>query len=151
MKKNSTYARYSFVLMTLLLASCAHAIIVNPDNQWHAVYAVTTAETHRSLRLETRAIENGCDLRGGRKPTHVRIVQMDPFRRYSQLPDTLPPGDHTGIELKDSGPLDMTLRGSTRIVPMFTGKELLVRTQDPCTAILVKEIKFPGTPPVKEQ
>ncbi len=142
MKRTNQHRVHLVMIFAALSASCANVISLRPDNQWRAIYAIQAADTHRTLQLETARVDGrACDSDGPRQRTQVRIVQLVAFMRYAELPDTLPSGTNIGVELRDSGPLDMTLFGATRIVPMFTGKELLARTQDPCIGLRVKEIK----------
>ena len=136
----------SITLVTALVpfAGCAHIIRLTPDAKWHTVISLQVQA--QQVELEIEAIDSSREnCKRDRIPdkTQIRILQLESFQKLDSLPDTIeeavPRKDGIPIGQADSGPYDLTLIGSKRIVPLITGKQILVRTWDKCTALKVTD------------
>ena len=140
----------------LLLTGCAHVVPLVPDGKWHSVYGLQAADKQVQIEVER---SSRCNSKSSQTPTtrtDIRVVQIESFQKLDDLPETLadakPRDDGIPTKVADSGPYDMTLRGSRRILSLITGKQLVVRTWD-ANALLklrIREQKTRETPTTKQ-
>jgi hypothetical protein len=134
--------RWSLVCATLVLcAGCAMVPLV-PDGSWHTLVSLQVPNQSRQFEVEaTTALRPDCDRFRVPSTTQIRIIQLESFQRLDTLPNTLdeakPRPDGIPIPVADSGPYDLTLMGARRLVPLITGKQLIARSWDRCTALRV--------------
>lgn len=132
------------VTVAALSASCAHIVLLAPDNKWHTVYSLQVPSKSVELELEAvNASREHCDRHRIPEITQVRIIQLESFQKLDSLPDLIeeaaPREDGIPVRQADSGPYDLTLVGAKRLVPLITGKQILARTRDRCTVLKITD------------
>jgi hypothetical protein len=139
--------RLSMLLLApALLIGCGTTLRPIDDFKWRPIYGINVPDTSRQLEIQTLANprQPGCGGPRAPRPTQIRIVRSVAFPDYDHLPEKLqevsPSSDALPVELTDSGPWDMTLIGSRRLFSLITGKEVLLRSKDPCTLVHLREI-----------
>jgi hypothetical protein len=137
----------------LALSGCATKVPLIADSHWHTVYAIQVQNVENEIQLEMsrRKGEEGCSCQATGSKTAIRLINVEPFRNYDSLPDTVPAPDPSASLYKDFGPQDMSLSGAKRVVlmrvvsvagePSAPGREILVRTNDPCAMLSYRVIK----------
>jgi len=132
-------------IFAILVTACGTRLTPVNDFQWRTLVALQAPNLEQQYEITAVRRTQMSECRhSSADTTQIRILELTVFPDYSKLPEKLSDAkpDESGVplSLRDSGPLDLTLRGATRIVPLITGKEIIVRTKDPCTAILLKNI-----------
>lgn len=139
--------RWLIALICVGVSGCATTIVVPADGRWHAVSAIQATDVEgkeltERIRIQTTTApyESGCT-EIHKVDLMARVIEIQPFRDYSNLPEK-PPNDPGGtpIKFRDSGPLDMSLVGSRRVLTIGTGYELLVKAIQRCAAVQVLPI-----------
>ncbi len=139
---NRLQSAYLLIALLLpILVGCS-TVPLSPDNKWHTLVSLQVPNQQLELEVEaTTALRPGCEPHRVPQITQIRIVQLESFQRLDTLPETLeeakPRTDGVPVPYADSGPYDLTLMGARRTVPLITGKQLLARTWDRCTALRV--------------
>ena len=137
--------RLIFVYVSVaILTGCGTLYSLPPDNAWHslaAIQAVDASGVERTQRLDLTSLRQSgnseCN-ETNEVGISVRVVEIEAFNDYSNLPDNTPPTSESPIRFIDSGPLDMSLVGAWRIVTIGTGYELLARANTACAVLRVK-------------
>ena len=127
------------------LAGCTHLVPLVPDSKWHTVYSIQIPDKSVTLEVTASTVARPhCDRRREPRPTEIRIILVESFQDLGQLPERLedskPREDGVPLKVADSGPYDLTLVGSRRLLPLITGKQLVARTADNCTALRIANL-----------
>jgi hypothetical protein len=130
----------------VLLGACAAHVPLAPDGKWHAVYAVQVPETEAHFAVvNVPARRTGCKRSREPMTTQLRLLLVESFQSLDQLPDRIedvpPRADMVPVRLADSGPYDLTLPGSTRVLKIDSGKQLLARSYDHCAALSLRRLR----------
>lgn len=133
------------VAATTLVCGCAQVVPLTPDSKWHTIYSVQIPSKNVELEIvAVNASRPECDRNRIPKTTEIRILLSESFQDFDALPDKLenakPREDGIPIRQTDSGPYDLTLMGAKRFIPLITGKQLLARTSDECSALTVTDL-----------
>jgi hypothetical protein len=116
-------------------SGCAHVVPLVPDGQWHTVYGIQVPDKQVQIEIEKKNVGKRLCSSPKSIRTEVRIVHIESFQELDKLPEKLenatPRYDGIPVTLSDSGPYDMTLKGTKRTISLITGKQLLARTWDP--------------------
>lgn len=110
---------------------CATQVRVPSDGRWYTVNAVHTNSQNYIVTLRK------ANVRDNETPasTSVRMRRLSEFQKYRELPDNVEDadrmyGDRGGIPLRlyDTGPMDLSLPGSRRVIEVSSGWELLIKS-----------------------
>lgn len=128
----------------LMLGGCANIVPLKPDSKWHAIYSLQVPA--KSIELEVEAVNAyrpECERNRIPERTEIRILLSESFQNLETLPDKIedakPREDGIPLKQADSGPYDLTLMGSRRLIPLISGKQLIVRSWDGCTALKITD------------
>lgn len=128
------------VSIALVFTGCAQIVPLKPDSKWHTVYSLQVPA--KSVELEVVSItatRPECTSDRIPEKTEIRILISESFQNLDQLPDRLedakPRDDGIPTKQADSGNYDLTLVGAMRMVPLISGKQLIARSWDGCTAL----------------
>jgi len=129
------------------LQGCSHHIKLKPDNQWHIVWSVNRAEISNQLDIKK---DNNCDINASEQSTEIRIIRLTNFIDLSNFPETKDKSmafysktEHAGVPIKllDSGPLDISQKGSTYQIQLTKGMALISRTIETCSELKITKLK----------
>jgi hypothetical protein len=132
-----------FLLVGFGGGGCVHTVPLKGDAKWHTLFSLQTPGRSVEIDVElATADREGCDPNRIPETTEIRIVQLESFQKLDELPNTLegagPRRDGIPLAQADSGPSDLTLVGAKRVVPLITGKQLLIRSSDKCAAVKLR-------------
>lgn len=130
------------LIFGMMLAGCTHVVPLKPDSKWHTVYSLQVPS--KSVELEVEAVNASrpeCERNRVPDKTEIRILLSESFQNFETLPDKIedakPREDGIPLKQADSGPYDMTLMGSRRLIPLISGKQLIARSWDGCAALKI--------------
>lgn len=128
----------------MLLAGCAHVVPLKPDSKWHTIYSLQVPFKSVVLEIESvNASRPHCNKNRIPAKTEIRILHSESFQNFETLPDkiedAIPREDRIPLKEADSGPHDMTLMGSRRLIPLISGKQIIARSWDSCAALKITD------------
>jgi hypothetical protein len=137
----------ALILLIVIYSGCKteyDTVELISDNKWHNVMAVQ-ADTTIVLVIKKTTKESKCDWNAfaAGQHTDLRWIRVLPFQNLDKLVDTLRSDkDPNSAEQRtsDLGSLDISQDGSKRIIVLTAGIQLLSRSNQPNSILLIKNI-----------
>lgn len=132
------------LFLVIILAGCAHIVPLTPDSKWHTIYSLQVPSKNVELEVEAvTAFRPDCERSRIPFKTEIRVLLSESFQNFEALPDKVeeakPREDGIPLRQADSGPYDLTLMGSRRLIPLISGKQIIARSWDGCAALKITE------------